>query len=66
MPRPLTIAEKAQTVARIEEGWSIRALAQLYGRNQSTVLEVKKRWEQEVPVVLEFPDPKRMSWFWGT
>ena len=47
MPRPLTLVEKAQIVLKIEEGWSIRALAQFYGRNESTVLEIKKRWEQE-------------------
>lgn len=47
MPRQLTIVEKAQIVARIQDGWSIRSIAQLYGRNKSTIQEIKKRWQQE-------------------
>ncbi|CAH1991531.1 unnamed protein product [Acanthoscelides obtectus] len=31
----------------IEEGWSIRAIAQLYNSNKKTILKIKQRWEQE-------------------
>ncbi|CAH1957278.1 unnamed protein product [Acanthoscelides obtectus] len=47
MPRQLSEVEKAQIVSRIEEGWSIRAVAQLYNRNKKTILKIKQRWEQE-------------------
>lgn len=47
MPRHLSEVEKAQIVSRIEEGWSIRAVAQLYNRNKKTILKIKQRWEQE-------------------
>lgn len=47
MPRHLSEIEKAQIVSRIEDGWTIRAVAQLYNRNKKTILKIKQRWEQE-------------------
>lgn len=46
MPK-LTENEKVLILSKLEEGWSIRAVANNYGINKSTVLRVKKRWEQE-------------------
>ncbi|KAL1516329.1 hypothetical protein ABEB36_000248 [Hypothenemus hampei] len=42
----LTEIEKAQIVAKIESGWSIRAVANLFHRDKITIFNIKKRWEQ--------------------
>lgn len=47
MPRHLTENEKAQIIARIEDGWSIRALADFIGRSKNTIARIKQRWIQE-------------------
>lgn len=46
MPK-LTEHEKILILSKIEEGWSIRAVANHYQLNKSTVMSVKKRWEEE-------------------
>lgn len=46
MPR-LTEQDKVLMLSKLEEGWSIRRVATHYGLDKSTVLRVKKRWEQE-------------------
>ncbi|KAL1489785.1 hypothetical protein ABEB36_013719 [Hypothenemus hampei] len=45
----LSEVEKADIVSKFEEGWSIHAVAQLYIRNKKTILNIKKRWEQQQP-----------------
>lgn len=47
MPPHLTEIEKAQIIARIEEGWSIRSLADFTRRTKNTISRVKQRWIQE-------------------
>jgi transposase len=46
MPR-LTEQDKILMLSKLEEGSSINRVAAYYGLNKSTVLQVKKRWEQE-------------------
>jgi hypothetical protein len=46
MPR-LTEQDKLLMLSKLEEEWSIRKVAIHNRLNKSTVLQVKKRWEQE-------------------
>jgi transposase len=39
--------EKCFIIAKFEEGWSIRAVARHFHHNKSTILRIKRRWEQE-------------------
>jgi hypothetical protein len=50
MPR-LTEQDKVLMLSKLEEGWSIRRVTIHYGINNSTVLQVTKRWEQEGTVI---------------
>ncbi|KAI4457002.1 homeodomain-like domain [Holotrichia oblita] len=43
----LNLLQKTQIVTLLEEGWSIRALAQRFEVNKSTILRVKRKWQQE-------------------
>ncbi|XP_072400286.1 uncharacterized protein [Diabrotica undecimpunctata] len=47
MPSHLSEIEKAQIITKMEEGWSIRALANLYNRNLKTIFRIKQRWVQQ-------------------
>ncbi|KAK9721760.1 hypothetical protein QE152_g20739 [Popillia japonica] len=46
----LSLLQKTQIVTLLEEGWSIRALAQRFEVNKSTILRVKRKWQQEIVV----------------
>ncbi|KAK9707761.1 hypothetical protein QE152_g27645 [Popillia japonica] len=43
----LSLLQKTQIVTLLEEGWSIRALAQRFEVNKSTILRAKRKWQQE-------------------
>jgi transposase len=47
MPRHLTEITKARVITKLEDGWSIRAVAREFHLNKHTVFKIKKRWEQE-------------------
>ncbi|KAK9681176.1 Helix-turn-helix domain [Popillia japonica] len=43
----LSLLQKTQIVTLLEEGRSIRALAQRFEVNKSTILRAKRKWQQE-------------------
>lgn len=47
MPAHLDLLSKARIIGKLEDNWSIRTVAQQFGINKSTVLKIKKRWEEE-------------------
>lgn len=47
MVRLLTEIQKISIVSKLENGWSIRAIASEYNINKCSVMKVKKRWENE-------------------
>jgi transposase len=53
MPRHTTPVARARIITKLEEGWSIRAAADTFHLNKSSVLKMKKRWELEGTVQRE-------------
>lgn len=50
MTRHLTEVMKTRIIVMLEEGWSIRMVAERFNINKSTVFKIKKRWEEEQTV----------------
>jgi transposase len=47
MPRHTTPVTRERIITKLEEGWSVRAAAETFHLNKSSVLKMKKRWELE-------------------
>lgn len=47
MPQQLSIIQKLRIVSKIEDGWSIRLLAEEFNVNKNTILKIKRKWENE-------------------
>lgn len=43
----LSECDKVLILSKLEEGWSIRNVARIFNINKSTVLSVKKKWEED-------------------